>query len=827
MKMKKGPQATAEDIVGVYRLFLRRDPENEHAIVSSVGQPFAELVRMCLSSEEFRHNSVAPVVMGEPTEAVAKGPHPDVAAWASERFPLSSEARSRLLSAPTWVSAYSALFEDAGFRELFGEGASPVCPEEVYALKEAARLQGEVFGCDGGIISGWARWLDRDEPVALILWSDGAVIGNGLAMTFDRGLEQRIPGAGQCAFRIVLPAPTVERVLQVQVREASTGRALGELQVRESIVDRGTFGDFKRRIDDLALQVSSLQQSLPDIVQKVSTPIQAYTDYRRRWLEQAREVPPYSGLSVAVVLDGSQASALQVEAAVRSIIRQTHPRLALHLIVPDEDSVELIESAGRYAQSAGFPVEVLSLAEFGRLERLGANYIHLMDARAVADCDLISAAAQFLDERPSFSAVYFDEDALVLNGEGLERGGPRFKPSFDEDLLLQEPYIGASVTLSGEIWRRVSPGLLFSGAAPSAAVLRVSARGGLIGHEPVVLQSLQAGAVPNAPEDWMAQVAHHLATIQADARPVMEADILSAPSAHRHRVRWPVPAGVRVSVIVPTRDRLDLLRPCLESLFGFERDNQAQMEVIIVDHQSSQPETKAYLNSLLETRSGVRVVPYEGAFNWALMNNLAAVEASGDVLVFLNNDTVAVSPDWLDELAGQALRPEIGVVGVRLIYPDGTLQHGGFVAANCREGFLEHEGVGGHGCDGGYLGRHAVVRRASAVTGACMAIAADKFGRLGGFEGAAFPVDGNDVDLCFRARAEGLSVLYTPFSTFYHLESKTRGYGSSEAQSQAAAAAVDRLWERWGEFFGEDPFYNRNFDRFSEPFTRLIPPLSK
>ena len=323
----------------------------------------------------------------------------------------------------------------------------------------------------------------------------------------------------------------------------------------------------------------------------------------------------------------------------------------------------------------------------------------------------------------------------------------------------------------------------------------------------------------------MGVVAEHLAACGADARPVMEADILSAPSGHRHRIRWTLPTNVRVSVIVPTRDRLDLLRPCLESLFRLERDNQAQMELIVIDHQSTEPETLAYFADLAVQRPRVRILPFEGAFNWALMNNLAAAEATGEVLVFLNNDTVAVSPGWLDELAGQALRPHVGVVGVRLIYQDGTLQHGGFVAAEDREEFLGHEGVGAPGHDGGYLGRHAVVRQAIAVTGACMAIAADKFARLGGFEGAAFPVDGNDVDLCFRARAEGLAVLYTPFATFYHLESKTRGDEWGEAQKQAARAAVDRLWERWGACFGQDPFYNRNFDRFSQPFTRLKPPL--
>ena len=826
-KAEKGFQATAEDVVGVYRFFLRRTPESEHTVQANVGRPLDDLIRVCLNSEEFEHQTLTPILAGAATSAGVKRPAVEVAEWASARLPLDEVTKSRILSAVSWVRAYKALFDDQIFLNFIGQGVAFSSEKGRQALDDASKLQGEIYGSDGRVVSGWANWLDREEPVSLELWRDETVIGRGLATVFDRGLEQRFPGAGGCAFRIALPATAVELAFKVEVREATTGRLIGDVDVRQAVLDRGEFGDFSRRLKNLADEIMTLRQGLPSTLRQAATPLEEYSDHHRLWLACAPEPPPYSGQSIAVVIDGLRASVLQVEAAVRSIVLQSHPRFSLYLVVADEDGVVWDDAARRIALAEGVPTVVHTSATLHHLVGLEADYVHLMDARSVADNDLLSAAAEFLDENPDFAAVYFDEDVLETAGGSSWRVSPRFKPDFDADLLLQEPYVGLSLTLRRNAWPTVVASLDFGVSIPSAAALSLDAQGRLIGHKAMVLQSQQAEIVVSPVKDWGGATSKYLEACGLDACLTMEPDILSAPSSHRHRIRWALSSDVCVSVIVPTRDRLDLLRPCLDSLFRFERDNQARMELIIVDHQSAEPETKAFFVDLAANRRDVRILPFSGAFNWALMNNLAAAEAVGDVLVFLNNDTVAVSPGWMDELASQALRPQVGLVGVRLIYPDGTLQHGGFVAADKPDLFLRHEGVGVPGCDGGYLGRHAVVRQTTAVTGACMAIAASKFARLGGFEGAAFPVDGNDVDLCFRARAEGWRVLYTPFATFYHLESKTRGYGLTEEQRQAARAAVERLWARWGGRFCQDPFYNSNFDRFAEPFTRLSPPVSR
>ncbi|WP_373458346.1 glycosyltransferase [Brevundimonas sp. SORGH_AS_0993] len=184
-----------------------------------------------------------------------------------------------------------------------------------------------------------------------------------------------------------------------------------------------------------------------------------------------------------------------------------------------------------------------------------------------------------------------------------------------------------------------------------------------------------------------------------------------------------------------------------------------------------------------------------------------------------------MSQDWLDELVSRALQSGVGAVGCRLLYEDGTLQHAGFVARETADDFLTHEGVGEEGSEGGYLGRHALVHETSAVTGACIAVRRELFQALGGFDAVQFPIDGNDVDFCFRVRDAGYSVIYTPYATLYHLKSKTRGYGATEAARDKAQQSLARLWEMWSGKFTPDPYYNRHFDRTGQPFSRLRPPL--
>ncbi|WP_244937348.1 glycosyltransferase, partial [Methylobacterium crusticola] len=223
-------------------------------------------------------------------------------------------------------------------------------------------------------------------------------------------------------------------------------------------------------------------------------------------------------------------------------------------------------------------------------------------------------------------------------------------------------------------------------------------------------------------------------------------------------LRRPLPdPPPRASLIVPTRDRVDLLRTCVESLVA--RTDWPDLEIVVCDNDSREPATLAYLDAL--RRSGTaRVLPCPGPFNFAAMNNRAAEAAGGDLLVFVNNDVEAFRPDWLRRMAEEALRPAVGAVGAKLLDAEGRIQHGGIVLGT--GGLVTHAHRHFPADAPGYLHALRATHRVAAVTAACLAVERGKFLAVGGFDAEAFGVDFNDVDLCLRLEAAGYRTLMVP-----------------------------------------------------------------
>jgi GT2 family glycosyltransferase len=274
-----------------------------------------------------------------------------------------------------------------------------------------------------------------------------------------------------------------------------------------------------------------------------------------------------------------------------------------------------------------------------------------------------------------------------------------------------------------------------------------------------------------------------------------------------------------VSVIVPTRDRLDLLAPLLED-FLF-RTAYAAREIVIVDNDSAEPATRAYLRRIRRDRR-CRVVSAPGPFNWGRLNNLGAAAARGGVLVLMNNDMRVLHPDWLHALVGQAALPAVGAVGAALFYPDGTVQHAGMV--------LRDNGGGYH------VMRHAPpdcadydnllfrVRPVSAVTGACIAVRREVFDEVGGIDAENFAVTCSDTDFCLRVAARGYQVLWTPHARLCHLELATRKKDESAAAMARAAREEATLAARWRERLRRDPYWSPNLALTEGPPSLACPP---
>ena len=373
-------------------------------------------------------------------------------------------------------------------------------------------------------------------------------------------------------------------------------------------------------------------------------------------------------------------------------------------------------------------------------------------------------------------------------------GRPRLKPDWSPDLALAAGYIGRPSLLSRALIERLPAGPL--GPHPEALLrldIAASASGTGAVHVPRVLGRIAGGA--SDPVARTNALEAYFEAAGAPARAALRGDVVD--------LIWPLPAPAPLaSVVIPSRDRLDLIaRACRGVL---HETAYPLIEVIIVDNGSTDPAVLALYEDLRRDPR-VKILLDPRPFNFAAMVNAGVAAASGTVVVLLNNDVAVLEPAWLEAMVRQACRPEVGAVGAKLLYADGTLQHAGVVVGlGGRAGHILRRRPGD---TPGHLGRLRVAHEVSAVTAACLAVMRDKYLAVDGFDAQAFPVDFNDVDFCLRLAAAGWKTVWTPAATLAHLESVSRGpsVGAERARFEAEAA---RFSERWRTVIRHDPFYH-------------------
>lgn len=369
--------------------------------------------------------------------------------------------------------------------------------------------------------------------------------------------------------------------------------------------------------------------------------------------------------------------------------------------------------------------------------------------------------------------IYADDDLLDASGRRVK---PHFKPDWNVELFRHFDYLtGACVV-----------------RARAADVERIE---GPDWAAQIVAAALEAGKGQGSPIH-LPHILHH-----RRARP-----------EPRLPARLPLSSVLPpVSVIVPTRNGLNLLRTCLE---GLARTDYPDVEVIVVDNGSDDAETLTYLDGL--DPECYRVLRAPGPFNFSTLNNRAARMARGDLLCLLNNDVEIRAPDWLMIMATQALREDVGAVGARLLYPDGRIQHAGVVLGICGGAAHAHRLMQPE--EEGYFSRHALPQFVSAVTAACLVVRRERFLAVGGLDEANFAVAFNDVDLCMRLNARGWQSLYEPRATLIHHESISRGFDCDPVGAARLAGELEAMKIRWNTGEGVDPFHHPQLNRFSERF---------
>ncbi|TVQ95511.1 MAG: glycosyltransferase family 2 protein [Desulfovibrionales bacterium] len=422
-----------------------------------------------------------------------------------------------------------------------------------------------------------------------------------------------------------------------------------------------------------------------------------------------------------------------------------------------------------------------------------------------------------------FGAASGKAGVLYCDGVLLEPGGrplPRCKPAWDRFLFYGHDYLDGPLLLDARLLSRMSPELgVFAASVAADAqeagtryeqayqrfrlhLLLIVAEDKDIKHLPVPLYH-----GPTISEEQEADRVRVRRDELQECFNRSELDLTAEtdPTCLRViRVRRPLRSSPLVSLIIPTRDRVDLLRPCISSIL--ELTTYKPYDIIIVDNDSREPETAEYFRELRAL--GVTILPYPHPFNYAAMNNLAVSRAEGEICCFLNNDLELLTPEWLEEMLDLLLADSVGVVGAKLIWPNSLVQHGGVVTGVHQ--LAAHVGNDWLCDEPGYLYRNQIAGQWSAVTAACMLTWREDYLRIGGMDQINFPVTFNDVDYCLKLSQEGKKVLWTPHARFIHHESASRGKDDTPAKQAQAKREMYRLREQWGARLLNDPFYNPN-----------------
>lgn len=465
----------------------------------------------------------------------------------------------------------------------------------------------------------------------------------------------------------------------------------------------------------------------------------------------------------------------------------------------------------------------ISAASNSALSLASGDFIVLLDHDDVLPRHALAAVVHELNRHPDADIVYSDEDRLDEEGR---RYDPYFKPDWNPELFLGQNLISHLGVYRTSLVREAGgfrEGL--EGSQDYDMALRVIERShpSRIRHIPMVLYHWRAipGSVAlGVEEKSYATSAARRAVEEHLVRTGVRASIEAPPHARYHqRIRYPLPEPhPHVTVIIPTRDRLDHLSRCVDSVLS--RSTYASFDIVIVDNGSAEPESLAYLEQV-QKDSRVSVLRVEGPFNFSRINNLAASRAPGPLLCFLNNDTEVITPDWLEEMAGHAMRQDVGAVGAMLYYPDDTIQHAGVILG--LGGIASHAHRGQRRGKQGYNARAALTQTFAAVTAACMVVRKAEFDAIGGFD-ETLAVAYNDVDLCLRLRERGLRNVWTPFAELYHFESVSRGLDTAGESRQRFLAESQMMRDRWKGLLTADPYYNPNLSLTRADFWMAYPP---
>lgn len=514
-------------------------------------------------------------------------------------------------------------------------------------------------------------------------------------------------------------------------------------------------------------------------------------------------------------------------------------KIALVLIDDAEDTTAVLHSLSHQAKQLYLPTQVCVLsprpapADLGFevdwitssehwaatlasvIARLESDWIQLLHAGDQLDPYALVLLADRIQAGSNAVVYYSDEDHLC---NGVYQS-PLFKPDFNLDLMRSYPYVGRNLAFKKHSALDIGLDAAFADLAPHDLLFRLVETFGLgsVGHLDEVLLHVGISfgtwlADPNVGGQCAGLVAAHLDRLQ------IAHEINEGALPFFNRVRYVAQDLPLVSIIIPSKDQLPMLQRCVESLL--EKTTYQNYEILVVDNNSETLEARTWLQGLEALGSSqVRVLRYPHSFNYSAINNFAAREARGEYLLLLNNDTAIIQTEWLDNLLNHARRSEVGIVGAKLLYPDGRLQHGGVVLG--LNGPADHPFIGEPGDASGYLHRLLVDQNYSAVTAACLMIRKSVYDDVGGMDEQDLKVSYNDIDLCLKVGRAGYLTVWTPYSVVLHEGSVSQTHVDLtpvEAKRKRFKGEQDVMYHRWLPLLARDPAYNQHLDLIGAGF---------
>jgi len=519
--------------------------------------------------------------------------------------------------------------------------------------------------------------------------------------------------------------------------------------------------------------------------------------------------------TLSVVIPTYNTDPDMLRACLDSVLAQGYPYWEL-CIADDASTKPHVRSILEYYMRQDARVKVHFRSENGHIVAASnsalalatGEFVVLLDHDDELPSHALFAVVEALQARPSAQLLYSDEDKLDEEGK---RCGPYFKPDFALDLLYSQNYFSHLGVYRRALVEAVGGFRAgFEGSQDYDLVLRCVAQvkdHRDILHVPQVLYHwrMAEGSTARGQEQksYASDAGRRALQDHFDSTGQDVTVTETYPCIYRHR--WKAPQQPLVSLIVPTRDGVELLRTCIESIRA--RTTYASYEIVIVDNDSRCEQTLAYM-AQLQAAGHARVLRYAQPFNYSAINNFAARHVQGSILGLINNDIEVMNPDWLTEMVSHAVRPDIGCVGAKLYYPDGTIQHAGVV---CGMG-----GIAAHVMrhlpkeSPGYFGRLWVIYNPSAVTVAALLVRKEVFDGAGGLDEEGLPVAFNDVDLCLKVQQMGYRNLWTPFAELVHHESVSRGSDETPAKRARFAGECEVMRARWAPQLAHDRNYNSN-----------------